>query len=426
MSQQLDPNLRPPNHGQPTGEVSEAFQLQGWSGTVSPEGSQRLTLRDLVRMDMGFIPVILTLIAIVVFFQFQTDGVFLDPRNLSNLLLQIVRIGVLAVAAVLVLLLGEIDLSLAAVASACASIMAVLSERLGWNPILAIVIGILSGTVIGLVNGYFIAILRVPSFIVTLAGSIAYAGLVLLVLAPQTTLIIRAEPIRVLGGAGVFLDPIFGIGLPVVAIALYAAGLMWNNAKRRQVGLSSRSVLELSLQLGSLVVVVGSLLYLLSQYQGVPLSFALLMAIIILFWLLTTRTQFGRHLYAVGGNAEAARRAGINVVGIRMAVFALASTLAATGGILAASRATAVASQIDPTLLLNAIAAAVIGGVSLFGGRGSVWAVILGCLVIGSLENGLTLLNQDQGVKNVVQGIVLLLAVTLDAVVRRSQAVKGR
>ncbi|MDX2273755.1 MAG: inner-membrane translocator [Cyanobacteriota bacterium] len=399
--------------------------LQGLAGTV-PIEAKPLTFKDLIRLDLGFIPVILTLIAIVIYFQIATDGVFLDPRNLSNLLLQIVRIGVLAVAAVMVLLLGEIDLSLAAVSSACAAIMAVLSERLAWPPVLAIGVGILSGTLMGLLNGFFIAILRVPSFIVTLAGSIAYAGLVLLVLAPQTTLIIRAETIRVLGGSGIFLDPIYGIGLPVVAVGLYAAALIGNHLSRDSLGLKTRSRLELTLQLASLIVVVGSLLYLLAQYQGVPLSFAIMMAIIILFWLITTRTSFGRHIYAVGGNAEAARRVGINVVGIRLAIFAIASTLAAVGGILAASRATAVASQIDPTLLLNAIAAAVIGGVSLFGGRGSVWAVILGSLVIGSLENGLTLLNQDQGVKNLVQGLVLLMAVTLDAVVRRANMVKGR
>jgi D-xylose transport system permease protein len=141
--------------------------------------------------------------------------------------------------------------------------------------------------------------------------------------------------------------------------------------------------------------------------------------LIALFWLIMTKTSFGRHVYAVGGSAEAARRAGINVVGIRMACFTLCSTLAAVGG-------TAVASQIDPVLLLNAIAAAVIGGVSLFGGRGSVWAVVLGALIIGSLVNGLALLSQGTDVSEMVEGVVLLIAVSVDALVRRAQQRTGR
>nr|AAK01296.1 transmembrane transport protein [Leptolyngbya boryana] len=150
------------------------------------------------------------------------------------------------------------------------------------------------------------------------------------------------------------------------------------------------------------------------------------LGIVVALWLVLRKTLFGRHLYAVGGNEEAARRAGINVIGMKMAVFTLASMLAAVAGIMLTSRSTAVATQISATLLLNAIAAAVIGGVSLFGGRGSVWAVILGALVIGSLDNGLDLLNQDQSVKNIVQGIVLVLAVTADALVRRSNPIRGK
>ncbi len=157
-----------------------------------------------------------------------------------------------------------------------------------------------------------------------------------------------------------------------------------------------------------------------------PQSVLISLGIIVAFWLILKKTPFGRHLYAVGGNPEAARRAGINVVGMKLTVFALASTLSALAGIMLTSHSTAVATQISATLLLNAIAAAVIGGVSLFGGRGSVWAVVLGALIIGSLDNGLDLLNQDQSVKAIVQGAVLLLAVTVDAVVRRTGSAKGR
>ena len=162
------------------------------------------------------------------------------------------------------------------------------------------------------------------------------------------------------------------------------------------------------------------------NYLGIPNSTAILFFFILLFWLILTKTAFGRHIYAVGGNAEAARRAGINVTAIRIIAFTLCSTLGVLGGILAASRETAVASQIDPTLLLQAIGAAVIGGVSLFGGRGSVWSLILGALIIGSLTNGLALLNGTQSAAEMLEGSVLLLAVTIDAIVRRAQARSGR
>jgi D-xylose transport system permease protein len=158
------------------------------------------------------------------------------------------------------------------------------------------------------------------------------------------------------------------------------------------------------------------------SYNGVPYSTAILFALIIIFWLLLTKTPFGRYIYAVGGNAEAARRSGINVTAIRIIAFTLCSVLAAIGGIIAASYGLSVASQVSPTLLLDAIAAAVIGGVSLFGGRGSVWSIILGMLIIGSLEVGLDLLGQPTEVKEMVEGAVLLIAVTIDAVLRRIQA----
>jgi D-xylose transport system permease protein len=196
--------------------------------------------------------------------------------------------------------------------------------------------------------------------------------------------------------------------------------------KRKKVGLRTAPLGLLIAQIvGATIIIEGSVV-LFESYFGVPYSTAILFGLITLTWLMLTKTAFGRHIYAVGGNMEAARRAGINVVAIRIAVFTLCSTLAAVGGIIAASRSLEVASQIDPTLLLSAIAAAVIGGVSLFGGRGSAWAIVLGVLIIGSLGNGLALKSQPTEVKEIVEGLVLLVAVTVDAVVRRLQARSGR
>src|SRR5205807_9772616 len=196
--------------------------------------------------------------------------------------------------------------------------------------------------------------------------------------------------------------------------------------RRKRSGLRTVPATRLIIQIVATVVVVMGAVAVFESYQGIPYPTALLIGLIVLFWLILTKTPFGRHVYAVGGNAEAARRAGINVVGIRIAAFTLCSVLAAVAGIVAASHTNSVASQIDPTLLLNAIAAAVIGGVSLFGGRGSVWAVVLGALIIGSVVNGLALLGQTANVSEMVEGIVLLIAVTVDALVRRAQQRTGR
>jgi D-xylose transport system permease protein len=391
---------------------------------IAPQPAAKFNLRSLMQGDLGFIPVILTLALITIYFQITTSGVFLEARNLSNLTQQIVTIGILSVAAVLVLLLGEIDLSLAAVAYACSAIMATVSVYQGWNAGWAILAALVAGALIGLINGFFIAVLRVPSFIVTLAGSIGYAGLLLVVMGAQTTLVVRDPFIRAL--APTYLPAGWGWGLPLLCLGLYALGVWYDQKRRSQANLPVKHPTQLVLQLLGATAVVVVLIFLFQSYQGVPQAVMIALGLVVVAWLILRKTTFGRHLYAVGGNAEAARRAGINVVQMKLIVFMSASMLAALAGVMMTSRSTAVATQISSTLLLNAIAAAVIGGVSLFGGKGSVWAVILGALVIGSLDNGLDLLNQDQGIKNMVQGGVLLLAVTADAVVRRAGFAKGK
>jgi D-xylose transport system permease protein len=405
----------------PTGASANEFST---ASVEVPSYMQRRTLGQLLRSDLGFIPVLLTLIIVVVYFTIASGGVFLSPENLSNLVGgQIGTIGVLGLGSILVLLLGEIDLSVASVSVLCAVIMAVFSERHAASAGLAITVALLAGAIIGLINGFFVAVVRVPSFIVTLAGSIGYSGLLLYLLAGQSTLIISNSFINAIAGSPQsFLPNSLGVGLPVLAVILYAAGLIYGYRRRKKLGLRTMSTTQLVIQIAVVAVLVIGAVVVFQSYQGIPYPTALLIGLTLIFWLILTKTSFGRYVYAVGGNAEAARRAGINVVGIRIAAFTLCSLLAAIGGIVAASRGNSVASQIDPTLLLNAIAAAVIGGVSLFGGRGSVWAIILGVLIIGSLVNGLALLNQGTDVSEMVEGLVLLLAVTVDALVRRAQS----
>jgi D-xylose transport system permease protein len=374
-------------------------------------------LRNLLRGDLGQVPVVIGLIIIAIYFQIAGNGFFLTPQNLSNLALQIVTTAILAVASVLVLLIAEIDLSLSAVAYLCGAVMGVFSARHGWPAPAAILGGIAAGLIMGLVNGFFVAIVRMPSFIVTLAAFISYQGLLSRILEPQTTLPIRDNAINSI--AVYYLPDFLGVGLPVIALVLYAASVLVTRARRQRAGLPVQSTGQLALQLGLPTLITVIVLVGVESYRGVPLTAMIMIAIVVIFWLITTKTAFGRHIYAVGGNAEAARRAGINVVGLRIAIFALASTLAAIGGILEVSREISAPANVNQSLLLNAIATAVIGGVSLFGGRGSVWGVIPGVLIVGSLINGLALVGQPISVQEMVEGVVLLVAVLIDALGRR-------
>src|SRR6266480_592476 len=417
-----------------TPEPSESSQVAAFDGQATeaaavevPSYMPRRTLGQLLRGDLGFVPVLFTLIVVVIYFTIVTNGVFLHPENLSNLVGQIVTFGILGLGVTMVLLLGEIDLSIASVSVFCAVVMAVLSERHAVPALVAILAGLLVGAVVGLINGFFVAIVRVPSFIVTLAASIFYSGLLLNLLAGQSTLIIsNSFIVAIAGSSQSFLPDYLGVGLPLIAVLLYAISLIVSYVRRKRAGLRTASLLQVVAKIVITALLVGGAIVVFESYHGVPYNAAILFGLIALFWLIMTKTSFGRHVYAVGGSAEAARRAGINVVGIRIVCFTLCSTLAAVGGIVFASYGTAVASAIDPTLLLNAIAAAVIGGVSLFGGRGTVWAVVLGALIIGSVVNGLALLGQTANVSEMVEGVVLLIAVTVDALVRRAQARTGR
>ena len=394
-----------------------------------PSYMPRRTLGQRLRGELGFVPVLLTLLVIVAYFQIDSGGLFLSSQNISNLAGQIPTSigGILGLGVIMVLLLGEIDLSIAVVATLCSVIMAVLSERAGAPAWVAISAALLSGAFIGFINGFFVAVVRVPSFIVTLAGSIGYSGLLLYLLQGQATLIINNSFIvAIAGSANSFLPNSLAIGLAALVVLLFAAGLIFNYVRRKRAGLRTSSPLWLIAQVVIVAVAVVGAVVVLNNYVGVPYPTAIFCGLIALFWLIMTKTSFGRHVYAVGGGSEAARRAGISVVGIRIACFTLCSTLAAVGGIVAASRGLSVASQIPITLLLDAIAAAVIGGVSLFGGRGSVWAIALGVLIIGSLENGLALKSAPTEVTEMVEGVVLLIAVTADALVRRAQMRTGR
>jgi D-xylose transport system permease protein len=405
---------------EPDAISAESSSAAGAATASGGAGSLISRARGLLGNDLGQLPVFIGLILIAIYFQIAGKGFFLTPQNLTNLVLQIITIGTVALGAVLVLLLGEIDLSLSSVAYLCGAIMGVLSARHGWSAWSAIVAAIVAGLLIGAVNGFFIAVVRMPSFIVTLAAFIFYQGLLGQLLQPQTTLPIRDDAINRI--AVTYLPDYLGFGIPVVAVVVYAASLLITRARRQRAGLPVMTVGQLAVRIGLVSAITVGLVAFFENYLGVPLVAVILVGLILIFWLITTRTRFGRHMYAVGGNAEASRRAGIRVVSLRIVVFSLASMLAAIGGILLVSRQVSAPAAVDSSLLLNAIAAAVIGGVSLFGGRGSVWAIVLGSLIVGSLFNGLSLTGQSAYVQQMVEGVVLLLAVLVDAIARRRSA----
>ena len=400
----------------------EAAAPRGDAVDVSPP--QMDFLRRFVQGDLGELRVIIGLVLIWAVFQIQEDR-FLTATNLTNLVLQITAVGLISVGVVLVLLLGEIDLSVGAVSGLGAAIMAVLSVKHGWSPYLAIAAGILAGTAIGLFQGFVFTRFGVPSFVVTLAGLLAWQGGLLEVLGKTGT--INVTDSKITGLAGTFYSDVVGWIVAVLAIAAFAAVKLLGRQRRLRAGLPAAPLPTLLLRTAVVAVVVIAAVAVVNADRGVPLAALILVAFVLLFQYLTTRTRFGRHIYAVGGNAEAARRAGIHVNRVRLIVFMVASTMAALGGIMAASRLLAVnQSSGAGDLLLLAIAGPVIAGTSLFGGRGSVWTALLGALVIGSISNGMDLLALESSVKFIVTGAVLLAAVIVDAIARRQRQAAGR
>ncbi|CAI7977858.1 D-xylose transport system permease protein [Frankia sp. Hr75.2] len=435
QSNPAHPNPAHPNPAQPVpaaGAVGVVAPGRG-DAAVDPRllfagpglrGLADSALRHVRAGELGSLPVIVGLVVIWTIFQFQNSN-FLTSYNLTNLALQVAATGTIATGVFLVLLLGEIDLSVGWVSGLCASVMAVLSVRHGWAPVLAIVAALVVGAAVGALQGSLFAVFGVPSFVVTLAGFIAWQGVQLKVLGRDGSLNLPDSEITKL--TSTFFTDATGWVIAGIAVAGYAGAQLAEVRGRRRAGLRPRPIAEVAVR----VVVVGGALIaavaILNDDRGLPLALLIFGCLVLLVDLVSRRTSYGRHLYAVGGNVEAARRAGINVRALRVSAFAAASCLAGVGGVLAAARLTSVTQASGGSdTLLNAIAAAVIGGTSLFGGRGRAWSALLGILVIGSIANGMDLLGLDQSVKFIITGSVLLAAVLLDAAARRGRQASGR
>jgi D-xylose transport system permease protein len=376
--------------------------------------------------ELGSLPIIVGLILIVIIFQSQNDR-FLTSGNFVNLIVQMAAITILGMGIVFVLLLGEIDLSVGFVSGVAGVTAALLlipdGNQIGAIP--AILVALLAGLAIGTLHGLLITKIGIPSFVVTLAGLLAWNGVVLLLIGDKGTVIIQNS--LVVGFANDFLPDGLSYAVLVAGVALYAAVLLLGDRTRRKAGLPVEPRALLGLRVGGLALAGFVVVAFANQDRGIPYVFLVITALYILWSYVLNSTRFGRHIYAVGGNAEAARRAGINVDNVRIACFAICSLMAALGGIVLASRLRSIDTNSGGgDLLLNSIAAAVIGGTSLFGGRGHMKSAVLGALVIASITNGLGLLGLSAGTRFVITGLVLLAAVAVDSFSRRGRASAGR
>jgi D-xylose transport system permease protein len=385
--------------------------------------------------DLGALPAVFGLVVLIILFYGLRPETFLSKFNLANLLVQALPVTILAMGLVFVLLLGEIDLSAGVASGACAAVMGKLMVDSGQNWVVAVLAAAVTGLIIGLVIGALVAIVRIPSFVVTLALFLGLQGIALKLIGEGGTVPIHNDVIYAL--ANKYMPVWLGWTL-AVAVALIYAGIQLLRWQRQNAkGLSRRPLALILVQIALVAIALLGGAYVLNLnrartplapfFGGVPWGVPLVAVLLIICTFVLGRTSYGRHLYAVGGNAEAARRAGINVTRLRMSVFMICSVLAAVSGIVAASRLNSVTPDAGAgNTLLYAVGAAVIGGTSLFGGKGKARDAILGGLVIAIIDNGLGLLGAKAYLNYLITGGFLLLAASIDALARRRRSATGR
>lgn len=382
--------------------------------------------RKLHAGDLGSIPVVIGLILICVIFQ-SLNSNFLSAKNLSDISVAMVATGMMAVGIIFVLLLGEIDLSVGSVSGVSGAIVAVLSVTHGLNEWLAVLVALASGASIGAIHGFFFARLGAPAFAVTLAGLLFWLGFMLQLLGDQGTINLDDEGVVGNLTTYFFSDVAAAYGLAAAAVAVFFLSSFVDSRRRQAAGVPSRPLGDIVFRTALLAVVSFAAAFMFNQYKGLPLALVLFLAVLVLTDFVLRRTAYGRKIFALGGSVEASRRAGINVTAVRISVFAIAGTFAAVGGLFWASKiAAANQSAGAGDLLMNVIAAAVIGGTSLFGGRGRTWNALLGVMVIVSIQYGLQLQGIATPIQYMITGGVLLATVVIDSVTRKTQKTAGR
>ncbi|TDB73628.1 sugar ABC transporter permease [Micromonospora sp. KC721] len=383
--------------------------------------------------DIGALPAVLMLLALCVGFSIRSPS-FFTAGNFANLFTQGAAVTLIAMGLVFVLLLGEIDLSAGFASGVCAAVLANVVTVFGYPWYVAVLAAVATGVVIGTTLGLLVAKVGIPSFVVTLAGFLAFQGVVLELMKEGANISVRDETLVAIANRN--LSPVLGWTLAALALAGYATVQLVRHRNRARRGLITDPIAVVGARIVGLGVILGAAVYVLNlersrnvlvvSLKGVPIVVPIIAVLLIIWTFVLQRTSYGRHVYAVGGNREAARRAGINVDRIRISVFVICSSMAAVGGIVAASRA----NSVDPNtggsnVLLYAVGAAVIGGTSLFGGKGRILDAVLGGALVAVIDNGMGLMGYSSGRKYVVTGLVLLAAATIDALTRRRAASTG-
>ena len=381
---------------------------------------------------MGSFPAVIGFLVLVVLFSFLSP-VFFTQLNFANLLQQSAPLIILAMGLVFILLIAEIDLSAGVTSGLASAIFVVVLKNLGIPWWLAILLSLLAGVAIGLAIGIMVAKVGIPSFVVTLAAFLAFQGLQLMVIGQGG--LYRVETPAILALENDNLSVGFGWTLAVILVGFVLINGLVSRKRRRKNSHANRAISILYFRVATTALVVFTSVYFLNlprgsnpefQLQGVPVSVLVVLVVLIPSTYLLTRTPFGIHVYAVGGNPEAARRAGINVSSLRIIIFMIGSGLASISGLMAASRVGTVDAAAGRTVVLSGVAAAVVGGVSLFGGRGKLTDAVVGGLVIAVIDNGLGLLSLPAGLNLAVTGGVLLMAATADALSRKHGNLNSR
>lgn len=376
--------------------------------------------------DLGMLPVVIGLVLISGVFTWL-NPIFLAPNNLVNLLFDAAAVGCISLGIVCVLMLGEIDLSVGSMSGLASALVGVIWVNMGFPVLFAILIALAAGALMGLIYGALLNRFGMPSFVSTLSGLLALLGMQLYILGPTGSINLSYNSALVRFGQVLIMPDWLSYLLAILpGVVLVVTGL--RTIRRRQAAnLSSPGHGVLFLKAGLLTLALIAAVYYLNMGRGVPYMFGLFVLLVVAMEYALTRTKWGRSMFAIGGNTEAARRSGINVNRIRLTAFIACSTFAALGGVFSAARLASSSQQAGTgDVNLNAIAAAVIGGTSLFGGRGSAYSALLGILVIQAISNGLTLLNLSSSLRYMITGGVLAIAVIVDSLARQSRASHGR
>lgn len=386
------------------------------SDAIVQEITDKKPILKLKSINFQVLVMLAAIAVIMLFFTFATEGAYLSARNVSNLLRQTAITGILAVGMVFVIISAEIDLSVGSMMGLLGGAAAIFDVWLGWPLPLTIVVTLLAGLLLGAWNGWWVAYRKVPSFIVTLAGMLAFRG-ILIGITNGTTVAPTSGAMSQIGQS--YLPSGVGFGIGAVGLMLFVAWQWRRRSRRAQLGLPVAAATGDVTRQSILAVVVLGAIYLLNDYRGVPTPVLILTALMLAGIFMATRTAFGRRIYAIGGNIDAARLSGVNVERTKLAVFAINGLMVAIAGLILSSRLGAGSPSAGNIAELDAIAACVIGGTSLAGGIGSVAGAVMGAFIMASLDNGMSMLDVPTFWQYIVKGAILLLAVWMDSATKR-------